>query len=124
MNKLLLLFLFFLHLTSLAQDKDSVYKKIENLISEKDDIFKNIDIKFISSDLIGHTITQDNDIGDIEDDVYFVNETIQTHGKWISKGNTIYIESDVTELKGSFELKESDYEYMMWTKKFANKNNN
>ncbi|QCE43391.1 hypothetical protein [Psychroserpens sp. NJDZ02] len=52
------------------------------------------------------------------------NDTIQTHGKWISNGNKMYIESDLTELKGSFELKEVDYEYMMWIKKFDNKTDN
>jgi len=85
MNKLLLLFLFFLHFTSLAQDNNSVYQKIEDLISEEADIFKNIDTKFISNTLIGHRIVQENDKGDIADDVYFVNDkyylTIDHSGK-------------------------------------------
>ena len=85
MNKLLLLFLLFFHLTIVAQDQESVYQEIEKSISEGNILFKNIDTSFTATELVNTTIAQEEDLNNSENDIYFVNNkyyiTINTSGK-------------------------------------------
>ncbi|EWH12972.1 hypothetical protein KLA_11575 [Cellulophaga geojensis KL-A] len=85
MNKLLLLFLLFFHFAIVAQNQESVYKEIEKSISEGNILFHHIDTSFTSNELVNTTITQEKDINNSENDIYFVNNkyyiTITSSGK-------------------------------------------
>ena len=80
-----MLFLLLFHLTILAQNQESVYKKVEESISEGNILFQNIDTSFTANELINTTIAQEEDLNNSESDIYFVNNkyyiTISSSGK-------------------------------------------
>lgn len=73
MNKTSLLLLLVFHSVTFAQNRASVYREVENLISKGDNFFKNVETKFDPDELIGHIISEEAEGEYLEDKIYFVN---------------------------------------------------